>query len=218
MYRVYEKTYRITTPKINVQNKLTLCHKDQCALLTGRVEITEKMDGANVGIIRNKSGWTLQKRRGLADTQHPQFSFFWNWARANHDRIMSIPRGWIIYGELLYAKHHINYDKLPSFFMTFNVWNGHDYIKKENSPFTSVPTLYDENEATMEMLEKFLMEKSFYSTTDLREGVVIKNYRKQMTGKLVRVNFMKELDEEEEHWMRISVTRNKLTEGIDIFA
>ena len=66
---------------------------------------------------------------------HAQFSFFWNWARANNDRIMKIPIGWIIYGELLYAKHHIYYDQLPSLFLVFDVWNGKEYIKSEKGEF-----------------------------------------------------------------------------------
>lgn len=221
MFRQYEKTYRITSSQINIKNKLTLDHKDQCALLTGQVEITEKMDGANVGIIRNKKGWTLQKRRGLADEGvHAQFSFFWNWARANNDRIMKIPIGWIIYGELLYAKHHIYYDQLPSLFLVFDVWNGKEYIKSEKSEFEflTVPTLYYGNEATMEMIDQFMKEKSIYSSIDLREGIVIKNYKKQMRGKLVRPEFMKELDEDETHWsLKTPVIRNKLCETANIF-
>ena len=215
----YPKTYRITTEHITYRGKLVLSHKEQCALLQGKVEVTEKMDGANVGIIRTKKGYLLQKRRGLADTgAHPQFAFFWNWASANNDRILKLPIGWIVYGELLYARHHITYDQLPSYFMAFNVWDGRKFLKKENCPFASVPTLYEGNELTLEMLESFLSEKSLYSSVDLREGVVIKHYKKQMMGKLVRMDFMKELDEEEEHWMMGPLARNKLAENVSVFA
>ncbi len=77
MFRKYEKTFRVDTPKIQIKNKFSLCHDDQLRLLDGKIEITEKMDGANVGIVRSKQGWTLQKRRGLAEEGvHAQFSFF----------------------------------------------------------------------------------------------------------------------------------------------
>jgi hypothetical protein len=121
------------TPNYQVPGKLTLSHADQKALLTGTLEITEKVDGANVAIIRgNGDKWTLQKRRGLADEGvHAQFSFFWNWARHNYQKILAIPHNWIIYGELCYAKHNIYYDQLPSYFLVFDIWDGQRYLKYE---------------------------------------------------------------------------------------
>jgi len=215
MFLKYPKTYRITTPKICLKNKLNLSFEEQRALLRGQVEVTEKMDGANVGIIRHKKGWILQKRRGLADEGiHAQYSFFWNWARLNEERIMSIPVGWIIYGELMFARHHIYYDQLPSYFLCFNVWNGEEFIPKENQPFQTVPTLYRGNELTMEMLDKWAFEKSVYSSENLREGVYVKNYKHQLLGKLVRAEFMKELDEDEDHWMMQKLVKNKLADGV----
>jgi len=221
MYLKYEKTFRVVSPKIRIRGKFCLSKQEQNALLTGRVEITEKVDGANVGIIRSKQGWTLQKRRGLADSIHPQFSFFWNWARHNEPKIVQIPIGWIIYGELMYAQHNIDYDKLPSYFLVFDIWNGKKFLdhgdriqEVKKFGFQHVPVLYYGYTET-NSLDDFIMT-SHCSFKDMMEGIVIKNYRKQQRGKLVRAEFIKQL-EEDEHWMNKPVIRNKLADTAHIY-
>jgi RNA ligase len=223
LFREYEKTFRIVTPTLNFKTKRCLSEEDQDRLFTGKVSVFEKVDGANAGIVRgNGDKWTLQKRRGLADTgAHPQFSFFWEWAKVNNDKILLIPHGWIVYGELLWAQHHLSYDLLPSFFMVFDVWDGRRYHEDsvdvaKKLGFQHVPLLTEEM-LDPEDLEKYLREKSPFSSTDLREGVVVKNYRKQMRGKLVNPKFVKEL-EEDDHWMKGPLKKNKLAPGVDVFA
>ncbi len=77
MFRKYEKTFRILVPTIEVPGKLVLSKNDAGALLSGNVIIEEKMDGANVGIIRHKNGFALQKRGSLVGpSEHEQFEFF----------------------------------------------------------------------------------------------------------------------------------------------
>ena len=221
MLRKYEKTYRIVTPDFRVKGKLNLSSKDQKKLLNGKVEITEKVDGANVGIVRTKNdSWTLQKRRGLADSGvHEQFAFFWNWARNNEERILKIPEGHIVYGELCFAVHHIFYDQLPSYFLVYDIWDGRGYLDHservslvDDLGFNHVPILhYGSLDGILE-LEK-LVGQSKLSSSVLMEGVVVKNYRKQARGKLVRPEFVKELNEGD-HWMKFNVRRNRLQEGV----
>lgn len=217
MFRKYEKTFRISSPSIQVAGKLNLTSGDQKSLLNGKVEISEKMDGANVGIVRSENNWTLQKRRGLAETGvHEQFAFFWNWARYNESRILQIPKNHIVYGELLYTKHNIHYTSLPSYFLVFDIWNGKEYLDYQDKNvlleklgFLSVPILHY-GYVTISEVDRFI-GKSAYAD-GLMEGIVIKNYHKQMRGKLVRKEFMKELDEND-HWMHQAHKRNLLAEG-----
>src|SRR5208337_556250 len=224
--RGYEKTFRITTPNYQMPGKLTLSDPDQKALLKGTLEITEKVDGANTAILRGgDSEWTLQKRRGIATQQHPQFSFFWSWARANEDKILHIPENWIVYGELTYAKHNIFYDHLPSYFLVFHVWTGREYLDTNDRldlcselELQHVPMLFygrlegHENEH-LHQLEK-LVGLSKVSTTVTMEGIVVKNAHKQMRGKLVRPEFMKQL-EEDDHWLYKKLVKNQLRPGVN---
>jgi len=222
MYRKYEKTYRITTPNYQVKGKLTLPKAEQSGLLTGMVQITEKVDGANVGIVKGKGDkWTLQKRRGLADEGvHAQFSFFWNWARHNIDKILNIPSGWIIYGELCFAKHHVSYDMLPSYFLVFDIWDGRRYIKDSDGVadylgFQHVPILHVGYIDDVIKLERFITTSNL-AAKSVMEGIVVKNYRKQTRGKLVRPEFMKEI-EDEGHWMHKSYSKNVLAPNANVY-
>jgi atypical dual specificity phosphatase len=224
MFRKYEKTFRIDTPNFHVPGKLVLSNCDQRCLLTGKVEITEKVDGANTGIVRVKNDkWTLQKRRGLAETGvHQQFAFFWNWARANEIKILQIPHNWIVYGELMYSKHHIYYDALPSYFLAFDVWDGKEFLDHDDRiefvnkiGLKHVPVLHYGYIDNVFELEKFVVQ-SRVSTTEKMEGIYVKNYRKQMKGKLVRPEFVKDL-EDEDHWMFQELRRNLLAPNVNTF-
>jgi ATP-dependent RNA circularization protein (DNA/RNA ligase family) len=97
MFRKYEKTYHM-----DASGKFCLSKSDISDLLNGEVIVEEKMDGANVGIIRHKNGFHLQKRGSLVgQSEHEQFGFFHNWANyQNFDKIMNLPKGYTVYGEL----------------------------------------------------------------------------------------------------------------------
>lgn len=221
MFRKYEKIYRIGTKNISVPGKLNLSYEEEKKLLNKKdeIEITEKLDGANSAIIRGKGNkWTLQKRRGLAEEGiHPQYSFFWNWARLNEEKIQKIPSNWIIYGELMWAMHHIFYDYLPSFFIVFDIYDKKkecflDSKLRQNFcktiGFAHVPILYFGNFNKID-LDRFMYIKSKYATNSIAEGIVIKNYNKQIKAKIVRPEFMKEI-KEDNHWMLRKVKKNKL--------
>lgn len=227
MFIKYDKTFRLTTPNINVKGKFCLTEAEQKNLLGAKVYIEEKVDGANVGVVRHKQGWTLQKRRGLADEgSHAQYSFFWNWARHNHEKIMDMPIGSLVYCELCYAQHHVRYDILPSYILVFDIWNGKIFLNYEMKKkfcevynLKMVPLLF-EGYVSKTDLDKYMYIPSLYSTTDQAEGIVVKRYHKKhgyTRGKLVRPEFMKEI-EEEDHWMGKPTTKNKLAEGVDTFA
>ncbi|MDX1373068.1 MAG: RNA ligase family protein, partial [Nitrososphaeraceae archaeon] len=115
MFKKYEKTFRIPIPQFDVPGKFFLKKEEIKHLLSGPVIIEEKMDGANVGIIRHESGFNLQKRGSLVgQSEHPQFQMFRAWANSRkYNNIMDLPVGFILYGELLYAVHSIWYNRLP---------------------------------------------------------------------------------------------------------
>ncbi len=89
---------------------------EDCSLLAGqRVIVTEKMDGENTTMYSD-----YIHARSVDGRSHPSR----NWVKNFHGSIsFHIPDGWRICGENLFAKHSIGYQKLPSFFMGFSVWN-----------------------------------------------------------------------------------------------
>jgi hypothetical protein len=79
------------------------------------VVVTEKMDGENTTMYRD-----YIHARSIDGRNHPSR----NWVKGLHARIKhEIPDGWRICGENLYAKHSIQYDSLPSYFIMFSIWN-----------------------------------------------------------------------------------------------
>jgi hypothetical protein len=219
MFRKYEKTKRIDVPQATIKGKFFLCNKEVQKMLDGQITIEEKLDGANTGIIRHKRGYHLQKRGSLMGTgEHDQFTFMGNWARYNEGKLLEIPMNWIVYTELMFARHLIHYDMLPSYVIVIDIWNGKKYIDRyEKEKFCSklglqiVPLLHY-GYGTKSGLFHYTCEKSKFSSSDSMEGAVIKNYKKQMRGKIVRPEFMKGV-EESDHWVKHAVKRNNLVEG-----
>ena len=219
MFRKYEKTFRVGIPQFSVRGKFHLDKKQVKGLLAGEVSIEEKMDGANTGIIRHKTGFHLQKRGSLVgSSEHAQFDYFYNWAyRQNYDKIMSVPVDIIVYGELLYACHHIFYDRLPDYFLVFDVFNKKTgkWMKAsqkaafcERHGFHMVPILSQGVFTLNELFDIMPKESKFGHRA---EGIVVKRYTKKnyIRGKIVWPNFMKEIDESD-HWRNKPVRQNLL--------
>ncbi|WP_067178646.1 RNA ligase family protein [Microtetraspora niveoalba] len=85
--------------------------------LVGReVVVTEKLDGENTTMYADGV-----HARSLDSAHHPSRA----WVKALHGRIArSIPPGWRVCGENLYARHSVEYPDLESWFYAFSVWDG----------------------------------------------------------------------------------------------
>jgi len=85
--------------------------------LAGReVVVTEKLDGENTTMYADGL-----HARSLDSAHHPSRA----WVKALHGRIAaSIPAGWRLCGENMFARHSIAYDALESWFYAFSVWAG----------------------------------------------------------------------------------------------
>lgn len=214
MFRKYEKTFHVfpVTSKYNLDN--TTIQR----LLAGEVIVEEKLDGANIGIIRHKKGISLQKRNSLVgQSEHEQFGFFHNWANyQNYEKLMAIPDNNItIYGELLYAVHTIVYDSLPDYVLVFDVrvngdWLDYDERKEfcEKYNLHMVP-LIARGSFTKNQLLDLIPEKSAFGPSV--EGIVVKRYARNgyFKGKIVRSEFIKTV-EESDHWTEYNIRKNTL--------
>lgn len=220
MFRKYEKTFRLGIPEFkDVKGKFYLDRKEIKQLLASNVSIEEKMDGANTGIIRHKTGFHLQKRGSLVGrSEHAQFDFFYNWAYSQkYDNIMSIPVGYLVYGELMFACHHIFYDRLPDYFLVFDVYNTKKnkwMNRRQKEEFCSeygfsIVPLIDQGVFTLDELYSIIPKESRYGHR--AEGVVVKRYNKKnyIRGKIVWPSFMKEIDDSD-HWRNKPVRMNLL--------
>jgi hypothetical protein len=97
------------------------------------VVIEEKLDGANTGISFD-NGMHLQSRGHYLSggPREKQFNLFKAWATARSELLKRLlGEQYIMYGEWMYAKHTVFYDKLPHYFIEF------DILDKQSGKFLS---------------------------------------------------------------------------------
>jgi hypothetical protein len=106
-------------------------------VLGQHVVAEEKMDGANCGISFDADGKLYLQSRGHFLTGGPRekhFNLFKQWANGlASDLWERLGSRYVLYGEWLYAKHTIFYDRLPHYFLEF------DALDTETGDFLSTP-------------------------------------------------------------------------------
>ncbi|MBD3679445.1 MAG: RNA ligase family protein [Rhodobacteraceae bacterium] len=103
--------------------------------------IEEKLDGANCAISFAEDGDLRLQSRGHFLTgggRERHFGLLKTWAAAHAPRLQAaLGARFVMYGEWLYAKHTVFYDRLPHYFMEFDV------LDREASTFLSTPARRD---------------------------------------------------------------------------
>lgn len=113
--------------------------------------VQEKIDGANMGLSW-KSGPIIRNRnnilkKGYIKKETPaklQFRSSWNWIHSHNKDIQDLSKSLMtivtIFGEWMYAKHSLYYDKLPDVFIAYDIflpeydhWLSPDVFKSEIS-------------------------------------------------------------------------------------
>ena len=158
--------------------------------LTGWVQ--EKLDGANLGltwtsgpVIRNRNNIL---KKGYIKKETPaklQFRSSWNWLHDHNKDIQKLSKSLMtpvtLYGEWLYAKHSIYYDKLPDLFVAYDIyipqddeWLSPDKFESEMSQ-TNIHFIKPELKTFNNMSEIVAeSEKPSKYRNGVREGIVIK--------------------------------------------
>ncbi len=185
-------------------------HSDLSGFVGEQVVVTEKMDGENTTFYHD-----YFHARSIDAASHPSQS----WARSLHAQISwKIPPGWRVCGENLYARHSINYDSLPSYFMVFSVWNAANRCLSWRATvdwcvefgLKTVPVLY-EGQWDEQKIRAFDM----IAGSD-HEGYVVRVTRefafaefRRVVGKVVRRDHV----QTSHGWKRKPVVRNRLASG-----
>jgi len=116
--------------------------------------VEEKLDGANAGISVGDDGRIRLQSRGhvlVGGAREKHWDLFKQWAHTHESALIArIPAGATLYGEWLYAKHTIYYDRLPHYFLEFDIrdasgtfWStARRAAHLAGSPVISVPVLW----------------------------------------------------------------------------
>jgi hypothetical protein len=218
--------------KPNAQRLDLIAAEKECKIIfeSDNVDVTEKCDGAQVAInyhsgnpiIRNRNNLLNKVKTGhLRTAAKMQFSSIFNWFYDNINKFEKLNElaGFepSVYAEWMIATHSCRYDKLSSYFIAFDLYDWEkEYFMNcnlarqllENSGFIMPPLLYKGKVPNYDYLEKFMNEKSEFSTVDKREGIYIKVCDKDKIierFKWVRKDFI-----QGEHWNKKVITKNKL--------
>jgi len=126
------------------------------AALRGRyVVVEEKLDGANAGISLGEDGRVNLQSRGhhlVGGARERHWDLFKRWAAAHAGALAPLLAGGrVLYGEWLYAKHTVFYDRLPHYFLEFDLLEPDGRFlstaaRREalaGSPLVSVPVLWE---------------------------------------------------------------------------
>lgn len=185
----------------------------------GLINIEEKIDGASIGIclhpelgliIRNKDH-ILRKGYYKETAAKEQFKSIWNWYYKNEDKfkILNVLGPYAVYGEWCVAQHGIYYNRLPDWFIAYDVF---DYEEQKflappqarkllkNLGF-SLPHLWLQGMELMDYREcefftnfpSRLIENT-ENNMDFAEGIYLKTYDENYVVdrfKMVRQNFIR---------------------------
>ncbi|MDQ0069980.1 hypothetical protein J2W34_001754 [Variovorax boronicumulans] len=126
------------------------------ALHGQHVVIEEKLDGANAAVSFTSAGELLLQSRGHylgGGAGERQFNLFKHWAAAHEATLLErLEDRYVMYGEWCFAKHSCWYDRLPAFFLEFDLYDRQAacflstparHALLADGPVMSVPVLYE---------------------------------------------------------------------------
>ena len=102
-----------------------------------RLVVEEKCDGANSAVSFDTDGGLLLQSRGHYLTggwRERHYNLFKQWAGAHRDGLYAVLGSrYVMYGEWMYAKHTVYYDRLSHYFLEF------DILDRETGIFLDTP-------------------------------------------------------------------------------
>ncbi|MBF0250173.1 MAG: RNA ligase family protein [Alphaproteobacteria bacterium] len=206
-------------PGVNIRGDKVLTESERDAFLTHEVTVEEKVDGANLGLSFDVHGNFRAQNRG-AYLHHPysgQWKKLGEWLALYADTLFEhLSDRCILFGEWCYAQHSIFYDRLPDWFLAFDIYDRdagrflatarRDRLLVEMH-ISRVPGIA-RGRFTYPELQKLLSQSKL--TDQSAEGIYLRidhgDWLEQR-AKLVRPAFIQAV---EQHWSRSAIRPNRL--------
>jgi ATP-dependent RNA circularization protein (DNA/RNA ligase family) len=213
-----------TMPGVDIRGDKVLTESERDAFLTHEVTVEEKVDGANLGISFDANGSIRAQNRGtyLHLPGSGQWKKLGEWLALHTDTLFEhLSDRYILFGEWCYAQHSIFYDRLPDWFLAFDIYDREvrrflasvrrDQLVDEMHLFT-VPAIA-RGRFTYPEIEKLLAHSKL--TDQPAEGIYLRidhgDWLEQR-AKLVRPAFIQAV---EQHWSCSAIRPNRLNTWID---
>ena len=202
-----------------VRDDKVMSERESEEFLRHELVVEEKVDGANLGIAFNSSGNLRTQNRGayLPAPFSGQWTQLSAWLAPRRDVLFdALTDQLILFGEWCYAQHSILYDRLPDWFLGFDIFdkNKERFFSCQRRDallrrvdIAGVPELKRGRFSLQEL--KRLLAKSRLSENPA-EGLYLRFDEGEWLGqraKLVRPEFIQAV---EEHWSRKGIKPNRL--------
>ena len=168
--------------------------------------VEEKIDGSSMGVSWYNDGPVLRNRsnilnKGYSKIRTPakaQFKSAWNWLHDHKKDIQKVSDELMsditIFGDWMFAYHSVKYDKLPDWFIAYDIWvvEDHKFLspKKVEELLSKTGIYYiTPVKTTLNSVQdviKYSEMKSDY-TDGVREGIVIKTTEGDYTKDVYKV-------------------------------
>ena len=194
---------------------------DAQALVNGEIVVEEKLDGANIGISLAATGALQVQNRGgyLVEPYSGQFRCLGTWLAEHREAVSNVLRpDLILFGEWCAARHTVPYDRLPDWFVVFDVYDrsvgrffsaSRRTIFSERCGLAEVPTTVRGRMTLAELGRLVQSARSNFRNGPL-EGLIIRRESADWLlarAKLVRPDFVQGIGD---HWRRRVIDWNRL--------
>lgn len=196
-----------------------MSERERNDFLSRELVIEEKVDGANLGISFDSSGNIRLKNRGsyLNAPYQGQWKKLSEWLTPKNDLLFEVLQDkLILFGEWCYAQHSVYYNRLPDWFLGFDIFHKKDLKffscqrRDEifnNAGISGVP-LIKKGHFSLEDLTSLLSKSCLGDGS--AEGIYLRFDDGDWLGnraKLVRPEFIQSI---EEHWSKRKIKPNRL--------
>jgi ATP-dependent RNA circularization protein (DNA/RNA ligase family) len=212
-----------TMPGVSIRGDKVLTESERDEFLAQEVTIEEKVDGANLGLSCDANGNIRAQNRGayLHLPSSGQWKKLGEWLALHSDTLLDhLSDQYILFGEWCYAQHSIFYERLPDWFLAFDVYHREerrflatmhrDRLLSEMH-ISKIPDIAS-GRFTYSAIQKLLSESKL--TNQPAEGIYLRidhgDWLEQR-AKLVRPTFIQSV---EQHWSRSAIRPNRLTDEV----
>ncbi len=203
----------------SVRDDKVLTAAERDAFLSHRVVVEEKVDGANLGLSFDGDGVLRAQNRGsfLSEPMAGQWKTLPEWLAIRSERFFDLLTDrYILFGEWCYATHSVRYEKLPDWFIGFDVFDSAEsrfVCKSRREEFLkalalhSVPVLAS---GVLSLGEVTKLQGQSRFGDSPAEGLYLRYDDGDWLGqraKLVRSGFIQSINQ---HWSRGPLRKNDL--------
>jgi ATP-dependent RNA circularization protein (DNA/RNA ligase family) len=206
-------------PGIDIRDDKVLTEIEREEFLRHELTVEEKVDGANLGLTFDADGNIRAQNRGayLHLPGSGQWKRLGDWLARHIDTLFEhLSDRYMLFGEWCYAQHSIFYDRLPDWFLAFDVYDrearrflasAHRDRLFDAMRISKVPRLAH-GRLTFPELQKLLSQSKLADQP--AEGIYLRIDQGdwlERRAKLVRPTFFRVIDQ---HWSRYAIKPNRL--------